>query len=120
MRLERIAGLAFDHFIGRMLRRVLLAATIAICAFVAVYQFTVAGSLVLAARFGFVEAHLIVGAIYAFLGLAAAAAAWAMRGRAPRLSVPATLASQREMKLIMLVEAAMLGYTLARKAPRTS
>ena len=120
MRLQRIAGLTFDRFIGRMLRRVLLIAAIAICAFVAVYKFTVAGSLVLVARFGLVEAHLIVGAIYAFLGLVAVAAVWTMRGRAPRLSAPATLASQREMQLVMLVEAVMLGYTLARKAHRTS
>ena len=120
MRLERIAGLAFDHFFGRMLRRALLVVAIAVCAFVAVYQFTVAGSLVLVSRFGLIEAYLIVGATYAFLGLVAVAAVWATRGRPPRLSTPATLVSQREMQLVMLVEAVMLGYTLARKAHRAS
>lgn len=120
MRLERIAGLAFDHLIGRMLRRAALMAAIALCVCVAIYQFTVAGSLALAAQFGVVEAYLIVGAVYAFLGLVALAAVLATRNRPSRLAAPAKLTSQREMQLVMLVEAVMLGYTLARKTARPS
>jgi len=43
-----------------------------------------------------------------------------MRNRPARAAMPAALAGQREMQLVMLVEAVMLGYTLARKAQRTS
>jgi hypothetical protein len=43
-----------------------------------------------------------------------------MRSRSSSAAAPAALASQREMQLVMLVEAVMLGYTLARKAHRTS
>jgi hypothetical protein len=44
----------------------------------------------------------------------------AMRNRPSRVAAPATLANQREMQLIMLVEAVMLGYTLARRAHRST
>lgn len=42
-----------------------------------------------------------------------------MRGRPARTANPGALANQREMQLVMLVEAVMLGYTLARKVQRT-
>jgi hypothetical protein len=120
MRLERIAGVVFDHLVGWMMRRAALAAVIAACTLVAIYQFTVAGSLVPEAHYGLFEAHLIVGDIYAFLGLAAFIAVLAVRSRPAHVAAPATLASQRETQLLMLVEAVMLGYTLARKAHRAS
>ncbi len=95
-------------------------AAIALCALVAIYQFTIAGSLVVQEHYGTVEAHLFVGAVYAFLGLVGAVTIWAKRNRPARAAMPAALAGQREMQLVMLVEAVMLGYTLARKAHRTS
>lgn len=49
MWLERIAGLAFDHWSDA--RRAVLIAAIAVCTCVAVYQFTVAEALTLAAQF---------------------------------------------------------------------
>jgi hypothetical protein len=120
MRIDHIAGLAYDRLVGRIVRRAVFMLAIALCALVAIYQFTVAGSLVVREHYGTVEAHLFVGAVYIFLGLVCTAAIWAMRRRPSRVSAPATLTSQREMQLVMLVEAVMLGYTLARKAHRTS
>jgi len=120
MQIDQIAGLAYDRLVGRIMRRAALMAAIGLCALVAIYQFTVAGSLVVQANYGNVEAHLFVGAVYAFLGLVGAAIIWAMRNRPARAATPMALAGQREMQLIMLVEAVMLGYTLARKAHRTS
>lgn len=120
MRIDHIAGLAYDRLIGRIVRRAALMAAITLCAVVAIYQFTVAGSLAIQAHYGSVEAHLFVGAVYTFLGLAGTVTIWAMRNRPARAAAPTTLAGQREMQLIMLVEAVMLGYTLARKAHRTS
>jgi hypothetical protein len=43
-----------------------------------------------------------------------------MRNRPARAATPAALAGQREMQLIMLVEAPMLGHTLVRKAHQVS
>jgi hypothetical protein len=42
------------------------------------------------------------------------------RNHRPSPATPAPLAGQRDVQLIILVEAAMLGYALARKAHRTS
>jgi hypothetical protein len=119
MRAEHIAGLAYDRLIGRALRRAAVVIAIAACVLVAVYQFTVAGSLAIEARYGTVDAHLFIGAIYALLGLAGAGVIRAMRGRSTRAGTPTALTHQRETQLIMLVEAVMLGYALARKAQRT-
>jgi hypothetical protein len=120
MQINQIAGLAYDRLVGRIVRRTALMAAIALCMLVAVYQFTVAGSLVVQAHYGSIEAHLFVGAVYAFVALVGAATFWAIRNRPARAATPAALAGQREMQLVMLVEAVMLGYTLARKAHRAS
>jgi hypothetical protein len=117
MRLDQIATATLGHLLGRLLWRALIAAMMAIVAIVAIYQFSVAGTLELADRYGEVNAHLIVGAIYAVLGLAAFVTLWTMRSRNTSDSTPA-LAQGREMQIAMLVEAVMLGYTLARKSGR--
>jgi hypothetical protein len=114
MRLDQLSKLAFDHLLGRMFRRALIAMAIAACAIVAVDHFTAAGFLALEAQYGAMHARLAIGAIYGVLGLAGITILWATRNR-PAASPPA-LARQRETQLIMLVEAVMLGYTLARKA----
>jgi len=43
-----------------------------------------------------------------------------MRNRLPRAATPAALAGQREIQLVMLVEALMLGHTVVRKAHHAS
>ena len=120
MRIDSIAGVAYDRLVRRIVRRAAFMLTILLCALVAVYQFTVAGFLVVQEHYGTVEAHLFIGAVYVALALICSAAIWAMRSRSSSAAAPVALASQREMQLVMLVEAVMLGYTLARKAHRTS
>jgi predicted membrane-bound mannosyltransferase len=115
MRLDHIASVAVDHLLGRLIRRALLAAAIAIFAVVAIYHFTVAGTLALDAQFGELEAQLIVGAIFAAAALIAFGILWAMRGQRTASSTPILSDNPREMQLVMLVEAVMLGYSLARK-----
>jgi hypothetical protein len=117
MRLDQIAAATLSHLLGRLLWRALIAAIMAIFVIVAIYQFSVAGILQLGALYGVVNAHLIVGGIYAVLALAAFVTLWAMRGRNAASSTPA-LAQGREMQIVMLVEALMLGYSLARKSGR--
>ena len=117
MRLDHLAAAAIDHVLGLLLRRALFALAIATFAIVAIYQGTVAGTLALEMQYGEMIAHLIVAATYAPVALIAFAILWAMGRKSASASAPA-LSGQREMQLAMLVEAAMLGYALARKGDR--
>ncbi len=118
MRLEHIVGGVAGHLAGRLLRRVLLALATVVLAIVAVYYFTAAGLLALAAQYGDIYAYLIVGAIYAAVA-AIGAIIWLVQGRPVGRNEPA-LGHGRETQLIMLVEAVMLGYALARRGERAS
>lgn len=118
MRQKHIVRTALTHLLRRVLWRVLLAILMAICAIVAIYQFTVAGSLALEAQFGALQAKLFIGALYIGIGLVAWAGLWAMRSSSTNNGMPPTLASQRKLKGVMLAEAIVLGFALARKATR--
>jgi hypothetical protein len=118
MRLEDIAGLAFDHIFRRIFVRAVIAFTVAAFSIGAIYHFTVAGTITLQAQYGEIHARLIVGAIYAAIAIACAIL-WKVRGRPASSSAPA-LSTQRDMQIAMLVEAVMLGYALARKGGRAS
>ncbi|MBI3705671.1 MAG: hypothetical protein HY244_17900 [Rhizobiales bacterium] len=116
MRIEHIVAGVADQLAGRLLRRALLALAIAALAIVSIYFATSAGTLALQARYGAVNAYLIMAAIYAALALAGCLW-WAMQGRHAKSGTPA-IGQTRELQLVMLVEAAMLGYALARKGER--
>ena len=83
----------------------------------AIYYFTVAGTVALETQYGTLNARLIVGIIYAAVAIIIAIW-WAVQGRSANFSTPA-LSQQREQQLTMLVEAAMLGFELARKRARS-
>jgi hypothetical protein len=118
MRQKHIVQTALNHLLRRVLWRALLAIVIAICAIIAIYQFTVAGSLALEAQYGAPQAKLFIGALYIGIGLVAWAGLWALRSPRTVDDMPPTLASQRKLKGVMLAEAVMLGFALARKATR--
>ena len=118
MRQKHIVRTALSHLLRRVLWRTLLAIVIAICAIIAIYQFTVAGSLALEAQYGALQAKLFIGALYIGIGLVAWAGLWALRSPQAVDGMPPTLASQRKLKGVMLAEAVMLGFALARKATR--
>ena len=115
MQLDHLASVAIDHLLGRLIKRALVVAAAAIFALIAIYHFTVAGTLALDAQFGELQARLIVGGAYAAAALVAVAIFWAMRGKPSAISAPIPSNNAREMQLVMLVEAVMLGYSLARK-----
>lgn len=117
MRVDQIAAAAMGPLVARLLRRALLAATMVLFALIALYQFTVAGTLALEIQYGALNAHLIVAGIYLVAALAAFAAFRMMRAKPLAEGTPA-VNQVRDMQLIMLVEAAMLGYSLARKSDR--
>ena len=113
MRIEHIVAGVAEQMAGHLLRRALLAVVIGALAIVAIYHVTCAGMLALEAQYSTLVADLIGGAIYGTLARAGCIG-WRLQGRVARSSEP-TLAHTRELQLVMLVEAAMLGYALARK-----
>jgi hypothetical protein len=117
MSLYNIAASAADHLVGRLLRRAALALVMAAFAVVAIYHFTVAGMLALQTRFSDLHTQLIVAAIYTAMAAIALTILWAWRRKRTTPSAP-LLSEPRQMQLAMLIEAAMLGYSLARKGER--
>ena len=117
MQLNHLAMAAVDHVFGRLLRRSLFALAISAFAAVVIYQGTVAGTLALQVHYGEMTAHLIVTAVYAALTLIGFVIFWATGTKSASASTPA-LSVPREIQLAMLVEAAMLGYSLAKKGER--
>ncbi len=119
MRLDHLIATAADHLVGRLVRRALIALVMVACAIVALYQFTNAGNIALSGHYGDLNARLIIGGIYAALALISLVILWAMRSNGTKPSATPVRSNTREMQLVMLVEAVMLGYTLARKRERT-
>lgn len=118
MRLDQIASIALGQIFKRILMRAMLAAVLALFALIAVYHFTVAGTVALQAEFGVLYARLIIAGLYTALSVGTFIALWLTRAKTPKPS-KATLDAPREAQIVMLVEAAMLGYSLARKGQRT-
>lgn len=124
MRLTDIAEDAANTLIARYVRRAILIASIAACAIVALYYLSAAGSMALALAYGPLYAYLIMAGIYAAAGLIALTVFYATRNRAVvrqnALGDAAGSMSPRNMQIAMLVEALMLGYSLARKSGNKS
>jgi hypothetical protein len=120
MRLEQLALTAVEHVLGRLLRRLMVAAVMLVFALIAVYYLLGASEIALSLQFGELHARLIMGGIFAVLALAALVAWWTMRGKARAIAPPQAL-QVPGLQVAMLVEAVMLGYALARgvnRAPR--
>jgi hypothetical protein len=116
MRLNEVPELALELLFGRLLRRAVGVALAALLAVIAVYHFTIAGTLALDAQYGALFARLIVAAVYTTATLVALITLWATRARpsVPDASASA-LSSPRNTQILMLIEAVMLGYAMARK-----
>lgn len=117
MRIDQIGADLVHQLAGRLVRRVIAGVIVLLAALAALYQFTVAGTFALEMSYGAINAHLIVGGVYVALALIAAATLWSMR-RKPMIGRAAPAVAGREMQFVMLAEALMLGYTLARKNER--
>jgi hypothetical protein len=116
MQFAHITEIALDYLFGRMLRRAMVAALFALCALIAIYHFTVAGTLALEAEYGLLVARLIVAAVYTAAALMTLIVLWATRSKPPlENQVAGALTSPRNAQMAMLIEAALLGFTLGRK-----
>jgi protein-S-isoprenylcysteine O-methyltransferase Ste14 len=118
MRLDQIAAPIVNQLMAPLLRRALVAALLGLAALIALYHLTVAGTLALELQYGALNAHLIIAAIYVVLALIAFFVLWAMWTK-PAVTTTPALSEPRNMQLLMLVEAVMLGYSLSRKSDRT-
>jgi hypothetical protein len=121
MRLEHTVSLAITQLIGRLIRRLIAMAALALVALVAVYHLTVAGTLELEKLFGLVNARLIVTAIYVVIALVIFAVLFATRAKpAPAPKRKAGIAdAPPDARIAMLIESLMLGYSLARGKSRS-
>lgn len=116
MQLDDITSTTFNTLFGRLLRRALGAALLASFAIVALYYASGAGTLALTDKFGMLYAYLIMAAIYAAAALIVFIVLWATRAKRIVAEKPeGALASPRNMQIAMLIEAVMLGYSMARK-----
>jgi hypothetical protein len=115
----RIAEIVFNYLFGRALRRAMLVALIGVFTLIAIYHFTIAGTLASEAQYGLLYARLIVGAAYSAAALITTIIFWAMRTkRSNEKQVVAATGAPRHAQIAMLIEAGMLGYTFGRKSGR--
>ena len=116
MQLSHITEFAIDRLFGRLLRRAAGFALLVLFALVALYHFTVAGMMALEGVYGVLYALLIVAAIYLAAAVIVLIVLRATRYK-PLISVSSgdAVVAQRDMQVAALVEAAMLGYAMARK-----
>jgi hypothetical protein len=117
MQLTHIVETALDYLFARLLRRALVVALLALFALIAVYHFTIAGTLALQAEYGVLVARLIVAAVYSAAALLTLIVLWATRSK-PLIDnqVAGALTSPRNTQMVMLIEAVMLGYTMGKKS----
>ena len=111
MRIDHILADIAQQLAGRLFRRLLLAVAIGIAALAGLYNASVAGRLALEVEYGAVYAYLIVAGIYAALVLAGIVW-WMLQDRSASPAAPLAPQAPRE-QVAMLIEAAMLGYSLA-------
>ena len=118
MRLSDIAEATISQLIGRLVRRAVGFALVGLLALVTFYYISAAGLMALAINFGPLYAYLIMAGIYAAVAAIVLIVLFATRTKAvpPQEKVLNALSSPRNMQIAMLVEAVMLGYSLARKS----
>ncbi len=104
--------------VGRLMWRTMLALFVAIFGIVAIYHFTAAGTLALASRFGDLHAQLIVAAIYTVIVAISLIILWATARKRVKPKAP-TLSNPRATQIAMLIEALVVGFSLARKSSRS-
>lgn len=117
MGLSQITEFVIHHLFSRLKRRAIGTALLVLFALIAVYQLTIAGTLELEAEYGILYARLIVAAIYLAAALSALIVLWATRTMPPiKAQTADPQMSRRDTQIAALIEAALLGYAMARKS----
>ena len=121
MRLTELAEATISPLVARLVRRAALFVALGLLGIVTLYYVSAAGTVALALEYGPVTAYLIMGGIYALLAIAVAITLLATRTKTvpaqdPVANALSSASSSRNMQIAALIEAVMLGYTLARKS----
>ena len=121
MRLTELAEATISPLVARLVRRAALFGALGLLGIVTLYYVSAAGTVALALEYGPVTAYLIMGGIYALLAIAVAITLLATRTKTvpaqdPVANALSSTSSSRNMQIAALIEAVMLGYTLARKS----
>ncbi|GEM_PF-1295790 len=121
MRLTDLAEFNISQMVWRLTRRAIGFALVGLLAVVVLYYVSAAGTLALALEFGPLYAYLIMAAIYAAVATVVLIALYATRTKPlpAQEKMANALSSPRNMQIAMLVEAVMLGYSLARKSGKS-
>ena len=121
MRLTELAEATISPLVARLVRRAALFVALGLLGIVTLYYVSAAGTVALALEYGPVTAYLIMGGIYALLAIIVAITLLATRTKTvpaqdPVANALSSASSSRNMQIAALIEAVMLGYTLARKS----
>ena len=121
MRLTELAEATISPLVARLVRRAALFVALGLLGIVTLYYVSAAGTVALALEYGPVTAYLIMGGIYALLAIIVAITLLATRTKTvpaqdPVANALSSTSSSRNMQIAALIEAVMLGYTLARKS----
>lgn len=121
MRLTDLAEFNISQMVWRLTRRAIGFALVGLLAVVVLYYVSAAGTLALALEFGPLYAYLIMAAIYAAVAIVVLIILYATRTKPlpAQEKMANALSSPRNMQIAMLVEAVMLGYSLARKSGKS-
>jgi hypothetical protein len=121
MRLDHLVADTLSRLIGRLLRRAIAALLLGLFVLAVIYQLTVAGTLELANSYGLVNARLIVAGVYAAAAIGTLVFLFATRGKPVIAETEAgALGKPRDLRIAMLLESVLLGYSLARNRSRSS
>jgi hypothetical protein len=120
MRLEHVVSLAISQMLGRLIRRAVVYAAAVLFVLAVIYELSAAGTVALTDIYGPVYARLIVAGIDAMIVLVLVAILFATRARAAPAGIAAgsPLEGLTDARIAMLIESAVLGYSLGRSKQR--
>ncbi len=117
MRIDKLATHLISRLAARALRKIVLLVLTAYFTLVAIYYFGGAALVALSLDHGLVNAQLIVGGIYVGLAALCLLISWGINVKGAAAPAPGR---SREALIVMLIEALILGYQLARRRDRES
>lgn len=117
MDLRHLTEFVINRLFGRLLRRSIGAMLLVLFTLIAAYHLSIAATLALDGLFGMLYARLIVASIYSAAALIVLIVMWAISTK-PLIKDRAAdaLVSSRDSQIAALIQAAIVGYAMARKS----
>jgi hypothetical protein len=129
MRFEHMVSVTIRHLMGRLIRRAVAMAALALLVLITAYHLTIAGTIALEQLYGPLYARLIVAGIYAALVLIVFGYLFATRAEEPeefkepknrRATGSRGSPGSQDAKMALLLESVLLGFAAARGKSRHS